>query len=77
MDCLFRYGDICLVRSGSGYLFRLMKNGKIMGFKKSGVRRIYGKLITAIRWYLNGLFPPQLYIPIMFFVVLIQLYAII
>lgn len=43
MECLFRYGGICLVRSSPEYLSALMSEGKILGFRKSGARRIYGQ----------------------------------
>ncbi|MCL4337246.1 MAG: ABC transporter ATP-binding protein [Candidatus Thermoplasmatota archaeon] len=43
MEYLFRYGDIGLVRSDAKILSSLLEHGKIIGFKKSGVRRIYGQ----------------------------------
>jgi hypothetical protein len=43
MEYLIRNGDIGLVRSDAKILSSLLEHGKIIGFKKSGVRRIYGQ----------------------------------
>ncbi len=38
---MFRYGDIALVESDTKTLSDLLQNGKIIGYRKSGVLRIY------------------------------------
>ena len=43
IECLFRYGGICLVKSDTKKLAKLLESGVIIGFRKSGVRRIYGQ----------------------------------
>ena len=41
LNYLFRYGNIALIESNMKTLTNLLESGKIIGFKKSGVRRIY------------------------------------
>jgi ABC-2 type transport system ATP-binding protein len=43
MDYIWRYGDFCLVRTDLKILSELLEGGKIIGFRKSGVRRVYGQ----------------------------------
>jgi len=41
---IFKYGNIALVHSDEKTLLNLFNSKKIMGFKKSGIRRIYGNI---------------------------------
>ncbi len=42
-EIMYSYGGIALVREDPENLFRLMKKNVILGFRKSGIRRIYGE----------------------------------
>ena len=41
LEVIFRYGRIFLVRAERGDLERLMSEGKILGYRKAGIRRAY------------------------------------
>ena len=45
---IYSYGNIVLIRSSMDDLFKLLNNGSILGFRKSGVRRIYGEIMGHV-----------------------------
>ena len=40
-DCIFKYGNIALVKSTEDRLNRFMSNKEILGFRRAGIRRVY------------------------------------
>lgn len=42
-EYMYMYGNIALIESDAKTLLNHMEDGKIIGFRKSGVRRIYGE----------------------------------
>ena len=45
---IYSYGNIVLIRSSMNDLFKMLNNGSILGFRKSGVRRIYGEIMGHV-----------------------------
>ncbi|EQD39984.1 ABC transporter, ATPase component, partial [mine drainage metagenome] len=44
---IYRYGNTALVRATSEELYDLFLAEKIMGFRKSGIRRVYNEIKTG------------------------------
>ncbi|MHB1493243.1 MAG: ATP-binding cassette domain-containing protein [Thermoplasmataceae archaeon] len=44
---IYRYGNTALVKSTSAELYELLLAEKIMGFRKSGIRRVYNEIKTG------------------------------